>query len=69
MRIVKIGKVIPILLLSFLLSNKVWADIYIYIDKKGNQHFAERKVNSNYRLLLRSATNKAPATFKNWKEK
>ncbi|MCP5079404.1 MAG: lytic transglycosylase domain-containing protein [Psychromonas sp.] len=43
--------------------------MYIYIDKKGNQHFAERKVNSNYRLLLRSETNKAPATFKNWKEK
>ena len=47
----------------------MWADIYIYIDKKGNQHFAERKVNSDYRLLLRSETNKAPATFKNWKEK
>ena len=52
-----------------MLSNKVWADIYIYIDKKGNQHFSERKVNSDYRLLLRSETNKAPATFKNWKEK
>jgi soluble lytic murein transglycosylase-like protein len=65
----KIIKVTSILTLFFLLTNKVLADIYIYIDKKGNQHFAERKVDKNYRLLLRSDTNKAPATFKNWKEK
>ena len=69
LQIVKIRKIIPTLVLGFLLTNKVWADIYIYIDNKGNQHFAERKVNDNYRLLLRSETNKAPATFKNWKER
>lgn len=60
---------IPTLVITFLIINKAWADIYIYIDRDGNQHFAERKVNGNYRLLLRSETNKAPATFKNWKEK
>lgn len=69
MKIEKIVNIIPTLLLGFLLSSKAWADIYVYIDKKGNQHFAEHKVNSKYRLLLRSETNKAPATFKNWKEK
>ncbi|WP_413701234.1 lytic transglycosylase domain-containing protein [Psychromonas sp. KJ10-10] len=62
-------KIIATLFIAFLLVNAVRADIYIYIDEKGNQHFAERKVDKNYRLLLRSDTNKAPATFKNWKEK
>lgn len=60
---------ISIILLSILLMSNAWADIYIYIDKSGNQHFAERRVNKDYKLLLRSETNKAPATFKNWKEK
>jgi len=41
----------------------------MYIDSNGDQHFAERRVNDQYRLLLRSDTNKAPASFKNWKEK
>ncbi|WP_245597646.1 lytic transglycosylase domain-containing protein [Psychromonas aquimarina] len=45
------------------------ADIYIYIDRSGNQHFSQRKVNDNYRLLLRSETNENPGSFKNWKEK
>lgn len=55
--------------LSYLFSHQLHADIYMYIDRDGNQHFAERKVNEKYRLLLRSETNKSPATFKNWKEK
>jgi len=64
----------PLLFIAFLftyslLISSASADIYIYTDKSGNQHFAERKVNENYRLLLRSDTNKLPATFKNWKEK
>lgn len=50
-------------------ANKSWSDIYMYTDKNGNQHFSERRVNSEYKLLLRSETNKLPATFKNWKEK
>lgn len=45
------------------------ADIYMYIDKSGNKYFSERKENRNYTLLLRSDTNTAPPSFKNWKEK
>lgn len=52
----------------FSLAN-VQADIYMYIDKNGDQHFAAHKVNKDYKLLLRSVSNKAPPTFKNWKEK
>ncbi|PKF61730.1 lytic transglycosylase domain-containing protein [Psychromonas sp. psych-6C06] len=64
-----INKNILVIFLSIFFSQLVQADIYIYIDSNGNQHFSERKVNDKYRLLLRSETNKAPATFKNWKEK
>lgn len=62
-------KIIPILLLSFLLSSTAWSDIYMYVDKDGNQHFSERKVNKKYKLLLRSDTNRIPTSFKNWKDK
>jgi soluble lytic murein transglycosylase-like protein len=65
----KMIKILSTLLVGFLLTNKVYADIYMYIDKDGNQNFAEYKVDKNYRLLLRSETNKGPASFKNWKEK
>ncbi len=58
-----------ILLINTIYINDLAADIYIYIDRDGNQHFSERKKDDNYQLLLRSETNKAPATFKNWKEK
>jgi len=63
-----------ILFTSIVISNLLFAarcqaDIYLYIDRKGNEHFSEKKVNKDYKLLLRSTTNKAPATFKNWKEK
>ncbi|WP_354625460.1 lytic transglycosylase domain-containing protein [Psychromonas sp. MME2] len=62
-------KCVKVLLLSLLLSQQVLADIYLYIDSNGNQHFAERKVNNEYKLLLRSDTNKSQGSFKNWKEK
>ncbi len=62
-------KIMPPLLLGLLLSNKALADIYMYIDKNGDQHFSQNKVNENYRLLLRSKSNKNPGSFKNWKEK
>lgn len=62
-------KITPVLLISLLLIGKTSADIYVYIDNNGDQHFSERKVNDKYQLLLRSENNKAPATFKNWKEK
>lgn len=58
-----------LLLLGLILSKQIQADIYLYIDKKGNQHFAQHKVNKDYRLLLRSKNNNNPGTFKNWKEK
>ena len=62
-------KILLTLLLTLMLSNKVIADIYIFIDGEGNQHFSQRKENSHYKLLLRSETNKSPGSFKNWKEK
>ncbi|WP_019617228.1 lytic transglycosylase domain-containing protein [Psychromonas ossibalaenae] len=67
--IYKIVKIVQPLFLSLLLTHKVCADIYIYIDRNGNQHFSQRKVNEKYRLLLRSETNENPGSFKNWKEK
>jgi len=45
------------------------ADIYMYLDKSGNKFFSERQENKHYKLLLRSDTNKAPPSFKNWKAK
>ena len=62
-------KIIPTLLLALMLSNSALADIYIYIDREGNQHFSQRKENKNYKLLLRSESNRSPGSFKNWKEK
>ena len=62
-------KIIQALLLTLMFSNNVLADIYLYIDKEGNQYFSQRKENKNYKLLLRSASNKSPGSFKNWKEK
>ena len=62
-------KIILTLLLILISSNKVLADIYIFIDSEGNQHFSQRRENNHYKLLLRSETNKSPGTFKNWKEK
>lgn len=56
-------------LVGISLSTSLQADIYMYIDSNGNQHFSERKVNKSYNLLLRSDTNKGPSSFKNWKEK
>ena len=65
----KIVKIIPSLLLALMLSDKVQADIYMYIDREGNQYFSQKKENKNYKLLLRSESNASPRTFKNWKEK
>ncbi len=45
------------------------ADIYMYTDKSGNKFFSERKENKHYKLLLRSDSNRAPPSFKNWKAK
>lgn len=69
MMIYKIVKTVPPLLLALMLSYKSTADIYVYIDREGNQHFSQKKENSKYQLLLRSKTNKSKGSFKNWKEK
>jgi len=45
------------------------ADIYLYIDKMGDQHFSEHQENTKYKLLLRSESNHVTGSFKNWKEK
>ena len=63
------NKTFSALLVSALLTCNVAADIFMYIDDNGDQHFSETRVNDKYRLLLRSETNKKPATFKNWKER
>ncbi|MDA7747054.1 lytic transglycosylase domain-containing protein [Psychromonas sp.] len=55
--------------MSLIFACAAQADIYMYIDTDGNQHFSERKVNSKYHLLLRSNSNNPPPSFKNWKEK
>lgn len=65
----QLNKIFLTLLFGMLLSNSAWADIYLYIDKSGNQFFSQRKVNDNYQLLLRSKSNKNRGSFKNWKEK
>ncbi|MFT6984245.1 MAG: soluble lytic murein transglycosylase-like protein [Psychromonas sp.] len=65
----KLARIIPSLLLVSLLSNRVAADIYMYIDINGDQFFSQTKVNDDYRLLLRSKGNKSSGSFKNWKEK
>ena len=65
----KTYKFIPLLIISIFLSERSYADIYMFVDKNGDQHFSERRENSKYKLLLRSETNRIPTTFKNWKEK
>ncbi|PKH01637.1 lytic transglycosylase domain-containing protein [Psychromonas sp. MB-3u-54] len=58
-----------LLLVSLLLTNNVCADIYMLVDKKGNQHFAERKVDSTYRLILKSDSNTSSNSFNTQKRK
>lgn len=67
--IYKTSKIILLLILGLAISSRSLADIYMYIDKNGNQHFSQNKEHENYRLLLRSSTNKNPGSFRNWKEK
>jgi soluble lytic murein transglycosylase-like protein len=57
------------LLVSLLLSNNVCADIYMLVDKNGNQHFAERQVTPSYRLILKSDTNTTTNSFNTQKRK
>ena len=57
------------LLVSLLLTNNAYADIYMMLDKEGNQHFAERKVDSTYRLILKSDSNTSTNSFNTQKRK
>jgi soluble lytic murein transglycosylase-like protein len=57
------------LFVSLLLMNNVCADIYMLVDKEGNQHFSERKVDSTYRLILKSNSNTSSNTFNTQKRK
>jgi len=57
------------LLVSLLLTNYVCADIYRLVDKKGNQHFAERQVTPSYRLILKSDSNTTSNSFNTQKRK
>ena len=71
---IKLKLILPssICLLSLITSvfvSTASADIYMYTDKSGNKFFSERKENKNYKLLLRSDSNRAPPSFKNWKAK
>ncbi|WP_415230711.1 lytic transglycosylase domain-containing protein [Psychromonas sp.] len=66
MQIWKIG--VP-LLVSLLLTSNVGADIYMLVDKEGNQHFAERQVNPSYRLILKSDSNTSSNSFNTQKRK
>jgi len=62
------NKLIIFVLFSFTCL-PISADIYLYIDEMGDQHFSEHKETSKYKLLLRSKTNHTTQSFKNWKEK
>ncbi|ABM02229.1 Lytic transglycosylase, catalytic [Psychromonas ingrahamii 37] len=62
-------KILLSLLVSLLLTNNVCADVYRMIDKEGNQHFAERKVDSTYHLILKSDSNTSSNSFNTQKRK
>lgn len=65
----KLVKIATLIVLGSMLSLQALADIYVYIDRDGNQHFSQKKENSKYQLLLRSKSNESRGSFKNWKEK
>ena len=58
-----------IALVCLLLSNAVYADIYMLVDEKGNQHFNERRVTPEYRLILKSDSNTTSNAFNTKKRK
>jgi hypothetical protein len=70
-KIVKPVTLSLLLICSMLANTHVYADIYMYTDKKGNAHFTEKKVDHKYRMILSSDSNELPSTFKTkgWKQK
>lgn len=47
------GLAIFVLLAAYLVPSITQADVYIYIDKKGAVHYANTRINSNYKLAAR----------------
>ena len=56
-------------LVCLLLSNAVYADIYLFVDKNGNKHFDERQLTPEYRLILKSESNTTSNSFNTKKRK
>ncbi len=56
-------KIRLILFISLLLMNNANADIYMWVDKEGNQHFDERQLTPEYRLILKSDSNTSSNSF------
>lgn len=44
------------------------ADVYMWVDSNGTTHFAQKKLNQNYTLLMRTPKASAPASFGNWSD-
>lgn len=53
---------------SLLIAVQTHADVYVYVNENGDQHFAQHKVNSHYKLLMRKTPTQNSPTFKSWKE-
>ncbi|HEY5715339.1 MAG TPA: lytic transglycosylase domain-containing protein [Psychromonas sp.] len=58
-----------ILSVSLLLTNNLCADIYMRVDKNGKQHFDERQLTPEYRLILKSDSNTSSNSFNTKKRK
>lgn len=54
------------LLIALLWSSASFADVYIWVDSNGTTHFAQKKLNKNYELLMRTPKQTQPASFGNW---
>lgn len=45
------------------------ANIYMFVDANEQQFFSDKKINKQYKLLLRSDDNEVSTSFKSWKAK
>ncbi|MFO6424642.1 lytic transglycosylase domain-containing protein [Motilimonas sp. KMU-193] len=54
------------LLMALLWSSSSYCDVYMWVDSNGTTHFAQKKLNSNYKLLMRTPKQTKPASFGNW---
>lgn len=58
-----------IVIFSLLLSWASVADVYTWTDERGVTHFAQKKLNKNYKLLMRTDSKGNKASFGNWQDK